>query len=184
MRQLDRWEVDPLAASWLVLEGVEYECGGKMQLKSNDNRRLYCLKKHQENVREQEWVVYVRLRCGRIPPDPILSRCLDRNNPLDGGRLHPSLPESWVRVWLRSRQELYRRMVHRLHSSEALQKRMVSLKTECNMLRELAAPCASAIVPSHQSSLISSTWRYHRCKHMRTSHANHGLANSDRDNAF
>ena len=86
MRQLDRWEVDPLAASWLVLEGVEYECGGKMQLKSNDNRRLYCLKKHQENVREQEWVVYVRLRCGRIPPDPILSRCLDRNNPLDGGR--------------------------------------------------------------------------------------------------
>ena len=159
MRQLDRWEVDPLAAFWLVLEGVEYECGGKMQLKSNDNRRLYCLKKHQENVREQEWVVYVKLRCGRIPPDPILSRCLDRNNPLDGGRLHPSLPESWVRVWLRSRQELYRRMVHRLHSSEALQKRMVSLKTECNMLRELAAPCASACrhqqTRRHQDHMIA-----------------------------
>ena len=73
MRQLDRWEVDPLAASWLVLEGVEYECGGKMQLKSNDNRRLYCLKKHQENVREQEWVVYVRLRCARNQPDPFVA---------------------------------------------------------------------------------------------------------------
>lgn len=47
---LDNGEVDPETAPFLKLEVVERPWSGKYRLFCSDNRRLWCLKKHKENM--------------------------------------------------------------------------------------------------------------------------------------
>merc|ERR1712083_797688 len=78
IEKLDTWQIDPMTADFLVLDAVEFvnPRNGDVTVKSIENRRLYCLQKHQEHVRP--WLVYMRVRCTRLPPDKSLQRFFDR----------------------------------------------------------------------------------------------------------
>ena len=68
---LDRWEIDPFTAPFLKLKAVEYTCRGELRTHSLDNRRLYCLKVHQEHVRATGWRVRINVRCSPVLPEVV-----------------------------------------------------------------------------------------------------------------
>ena len=78
---LDRWEIDPMTADFLKLKAVECNFHGHMRIHSLDNRRLYCLKVHQENQRAAGWRVRVTVRCSRV-----VREVVGRFDLLNGGR--------------------------------------------------------------------------------------------------
>ena len=78
---LDSWEIDPGTVAFLQLDAFEYEdARGQLCIHSLENRRLFCLKQHQQNV--QPWTVNIRLQCIRIPNDAageVLKRFIRRS---------------------------------------------------------------------------------------------------------
>ena len=85
LQGLNSWSIDPLTSRFLELEVVEVPgLYGELRMHSNDNRRLYCLKQHQEHVRP--WIVKVNVRCTRLPAVPAIQRCFARRDLTDGGR--------------------------------------------------------------------------------------------------
>ena len=76
---LDAWTCNPLEAEFLELKALEFSDRiGQVRIISNDNRRLYCLKAHQEHVRHLGWTVYVRVRVTRLPKNDALRRFMER----------------------------------------------------------------------------------------------------------
>ena len=53
-----------MVEDFLVLETVKFRGDEQVWIHSLENRRMYCLKQHQQCVRP--WIVYVRLRCNDI----------------------------------------------------------------------------------------------------------------------
>ena len=63
IHQLDSWMLDTLNTDWLKLEVICFrDRQGHKRIHSNDNRRLLCLKTHQQNVRRLGWKVYINVR--------------------------------------------------------------------------------------------------------------------------
>ena len=56
---LSLWNIDPMVDDFLILEAFEFDRGapGQTSICSIDNRRLWCLKKHQDDKRASGWVV-------------------------------------------------------------------------------------------------------------------------------
>ena len=75
---LDSWQIDPTHMDFLSVDAFGKRCPatGVYAIRSLENRRLYCLKQHQENV--STWIVHVRVRCKLLPDDPTLLRYMER----------------------------------------------------------------------------------------------------------
>lgn len=101
--ELNGWAHYPLETNpFLLLEAVTTSNGrGARKIISNDNRRLYCLKTHQENVRMSGWIVHIRVKLVQLPNNPAVSRFVNRYYPEHG-------PHS-IRVRRRSASPLRRR---------------------------------------------------------------------------
>ena len=78
---LDNWNLDTLEANFLMLDAVEYHRNGRLYIHSLDNRRLYCLKQHQQHKRSAGWTVNVKVVCSPIP-----FKAVGRMELLGGGR--------------------------------------------------------------------------------------------------
>jgi hypothetical protein len=72
--ELNSGEVDPLRHPDLELEVVRKLHGRHYRYYSNDNRRLYCLKEHQQHVEPRK----VRVSAKLYDWSPAFDRCLDR----------------------------------------------------------------------------------------------------------
>jgi len=60
---------DPLTAEFMILDAVHVRgSDGRLAFRSLDNRRLYCLKQHQQRRNGKGRPVYVRLRVQEVPP--------------------------------------------------------------------------------------------------------------------
>ena len=88
IERLKNWEIDPLSAPFLVLETVAIPEEGEEELvlRSNDNRRLYCLKQFQEHVRSSGWIVYVKVTRQELPLTDAVRRFFSHFDSFNDGR--------------------------------------------------------------------------------------------------
>ena len=84
IKSLNAWELDPMKEEFLCLDAFEIDG----HIHCADNRRLFCLKRHQEHLRPQRWGVWVKVKVGVVVTDELMKRVLRRGLKNNGREIH------------------------------------------------------------------------------------------------